>query len=186
MTSSLFAIIGDIGGAELLLIFVLVLVLFGGKRLPEFARGLGRSIREFKKATSGVEEEIRRVMEDPPPRRKQTSSLAAPAQAALPPASDAPTGVLTDEHAYDYDHAHYDQGPYDSSADSGADPYHPGPDTPATAESETTLPPEEGANESVTPTDAPPAAPPEPAPPPANGDDPASPPVPKDPGSPQG
>ncbi|MFN5560521.1 MAG: twin-arginine translocase TatA/TatE family subunit, partial [Opitutaceae bacterium] len=48
MNSSVLALIGDIGGPELLLIFVLVLLLFGGKSLPDFARGLARSIREFK------------------------------------------------------------------------------------------------------------------------------------------
>ena len=36
---------------------LIVLVLFGGQKLPEFARGLGKSIREFKKAAAGVEEE---------------------------------------------------------------------------------------------------------------------------------
>ena len=67
MPPVLFGLIGDIGGPELLLVFVLVLLLFGGQRLPDFARGLGKSIREFKKATSGVEEEIKRAMEEPRP-----------------------------------------------------------------------------------------------------------------------
>ncbi|MDR1281456.1 MAG: twin-arginine translocase TatA/TatE family subunit, partial [Opitutaceae bacterium] len=48
---------------EMLLIFVLGLVLFGGKGLPNVARGLGRAMREFKKATSGVEEEIKRALD---------------------------------------------------------------------------------------------------------------------------
>ena len=187
MTSPLFAIIGDIGGAELLLIFVLVLVLFGGKRLPDFARGLGRSIREFKKAPSGVEEEIRRVMEEPPPpRRKQAAAIATPAQAALPPAADAPTGVLTDEHAYDYDHEHYDQDPYHSSTDPTVDPHHPGPATPVTSDSGTTDSGEGSATESVTSTDAPSAAPSESAAPQANDSDSSAPSAPKEPGSPQG
>lgn len=120
MTSSCFALLGDIGGAELLLIFVLVLVLFGGKRLPEFARGLGKSIREFKKATSSVEEELRRVMEEPPPppRKKDPASLPASSTPALPSHASASTGVITDEYAYDDD-------PY------SADLHHPGPDAPS-------------------------------------------------------
>ena len=190
MTSPFFAIIGDIGGAELLLIFVLVLVLFGGKRLPDFARGLGRSIREFKKATSGVEEEIRRVMEEPPPPpRKQAAAIATPAQAALPPAADAPTGVLTEEHAYDYDHDHYDQDPYHASSDPAVDPHHPGPATPATADPGMTDSGEGSATGSVTPTGAQPAAPAassDVATPQTNDGDSSTPSAPKEPGSPQG
>lgn len=44
-----------IGGGEILVILCVVLILFGGKRLPEFARNLGRGIREFKKACYGQE-----------------------------------------------------------------------------------------------------------------------------------
>ena len=41
---------GSIGLPELLLIFFIVLLIFGGKRLPEMARGLGTGIRDFKRA----------------------------------------------------------------------------------------------------------------------------------------
>lgn len=46
-----------IGSMELIVILLVVLVLFGGKKLPEFARSLGLGIREFKKACHGVEDE---------------------------------------------------------------------------------------------------------------------------------
>lgn len=46
-----------IGTGELIVILGLVLVLFGGKRLPEFAKNLGKGIREFKKACDGKEDE---------------------------------------------------------------------------------------------------------------------------------
>jgi sec-independent protein translocase protein TatA len=49
---------GSIGMPELLLIFAVLLLIFGGKKLPELARGLGKSIREFKKAASEVQEEF--------------------------------------------------------------------------------------------------------------------------------
>lgn len=62
-----FAFIDGLGGGEMIVIFIVVLLLFGGQRLPELARGLGKSVREFKKATSGVENEIKRVLEEPPP-----------------------------------------------------------------------------------------------------------------------
>jgi len=43
-----------VGRSELLVIFVVVLLLFGSKKLPELARGLGKSMREFKKAADDV------------------------------------------------------------------------------------------------------------------------------------
>ena len=53
--------IGSIGMPELLIILVVVLLLFGAKRLPELARGLGKGIREFKDATKQVENEIKKI-----------------------------------------------------------------------------------------------------------------------------
>lgn len=47
-----------IGSGELIVILCLGLLLFGGKKLPEFARNLGKGIREFKKACNGEEETI--------------------------------------------------------------------------------------------------------------------------------
>jgi len=68
------AVLG-IGGWEMVLILAVVLVLFGAKRLPELAKGLGQGIKEFKKATRDVTDEIQRsVEEDPyhqPPARKE-------------------------------------------------------------------------------------------------------------------
>ncbi len=49
-----------IGGGELALIMVAILLLFGGKKLPELARGLGKGIREFKDASEDVKREIQR------------------------------------------------------------------------------------------------------------------------------
>ena len=54
-----------LGGSEILLIFFLILMLFGGQKMPELARGLGKAIREFKKATAGVEEEIKKALDTP-------------------------------------------------------------------------------------------------------------------------
>jgi sec-independent protein translocase protein TatA len=44
------------GSGEILVILVVILILFGGKRLPEFAQSLGKGIREFKKACNGDDE----------------------------------------------------------------------------------------------------------------------------------
>lgn len=50
----------NIGTPELMAIMFVVLLLFGGKKLPELARGLGKGIREFKDASDGVKREIHR------------------------------------------------------------------------------------------------------------------------------
>jgi sec-independent protein translocase protein TatA len=51
--------IGGLGAPEIILLVLLVLLLFGGKKIPELARGLGRGIREFNSAKASIEEEIR-------------------------------------------------------------------------------------------------------------------------------
>ncbi|MFQ6616990.1 MAG: twin-arginine translocase TatA/TatE family subunit [Fidelibacterota bacterium] len=51
-------LIGGLGWGEILLIFLVILLLFGARRLPELARGLGKGIREFKGAVEGVEKEL--------------------------------------------------------------------------------------------------------------------------------
>jgi TatA/E family protein of Tat protein translocase len=56
--------IEGIGGPELMMIMFIILLLFGANKLPELAKGLGKSVREFKKAASNVENEIRHAMED--------------------------------------------------------------------------------------------------------------------------
>ena len=57
ISSSLFLIMG-LGSQEMILIFLALLLLFGAKKIPELARGLGKGIREFKDATKDVRENI--------------------------------------------------------------------------------------------------------------------------------
>ena len=52
------AFIGGLGGTEVILILVVILLLFGAKRIPELAKGLGRGIREFKDATTEIKNDI--------------------------------------------------------------------------------------------------------------------------------
>lgn len=82
------AFIDGIGGLELLMVMFIVLLLFGAKGLPDIARGLGRSVREFKKATSGVEEEIRNAMAEPPPESDEAKRFAP--KPVVPPAGTTP------------------------------------------------------------------------------------------------
>lgn len=54
------------GGSEWILIVLAVLILFGGRKIPEFMRGLGRGIREFKDAKDNVKKEIEEGMNEKP------------------------------------------------------------------------------------------------------------------------
>jgi len=68
---------GNLGATEIILILLVVLLLFGAKRIPEIARGLGKGIREFKDATNDIKREI--TTYDAPPQ-----SPALPPQAQVP------------------------------------------------------------------------------------------------------
>jgi sec-independent protein translocase protein TatA len=64
-----------LGTGEILVILVIVLILFGGKKLPEFAQSLGKGIREFKKACNGEEDDsiiIRPKEEEMRPKPQET------------------------------------------------------------------------------------------------------------------
>ena len=63
MTSTLL-FIGNLGATELTLIFMVVLLMFGGNKIPELMRGLGKGIREFNSAKNSVEDELRQGMRD--------------------------------------------------------------------------------------------------------------------------
>lgn len=58
------AFLGPIGGPEMFLIFMVLLLLFGAKKLPQLARGIGKSVGEFRKAREEFEDEIRKGGED--------------------------------------------------------------------------------------------------------------------------
>lgn len=55
--SILLGFLGGLGTGEIILIVALVLLLFGGRKIPELMRGLGRGVKEFKDASKGKEEE---------------------------------------------------------------------------------------------------------------------------------
>lgn len=61
------------GGSEWILIVIAVLVLFGGRKIPEFMKGLGRGMREFNDAKNNVKQEFENGMNEPP---KPTSTEA--------------------------------------------------------------------------------------------------------------
>jgi sec-independent protein translocase protein TatA len=55
---------GNLGATEIILIVLVILLLFGAKKIPELAQGLGKGMREFKKAVKDVEEEVKKTEED--------------------------------------------------------------------------------------------------------------------------
>src|ERR1700754_2186791 len=80
---------GSIGMPELIIIFVIALIIFGPRKLPELGRSLGKSLAEFKRASnelrSTLEEEIR--LEEQHQQRTETAKAATATQpAAQPPA----------------------------------------------------------------------------------------------------
>jgi len=55
-----------LGTPELIVILILVLVLFGGRKIPEIMRGIGEGLREFRKASTSAQQEINRLAEEEP------------------------------------------------------------------------------------------------------------------------
>ena len=53
-----------LGTSEIILIMLVILVLFGAKKIPDMMQGLGKGIREFKKASRDIEEEIKKPVDD--------------------------------------------------------------------------------------------------------------------------
>jgi sec-independent protein translocase protein TatA len=53
-----------IGSSEIIFILLIILLFFGSKKIPELARGLGKGLREMKNAANGIEEEIKKEMND--------------------------------------------------------------------------------------------------------------------------
>ena len=77
---------GMIGGWEMIVILAVILMLFGARKLPELAKGLGQGIKEFKKATREVTDEVTHAMDDnppPPARRLPSNSTASPEAASV-------------------------------------------------------------------------------------------------------
>jgi sec-independent protein translocase protein TatA len=96
MYSSVFLFL-NIGTPELILILFVALLLFGGNKLPELARGLGKGIRDFKDASEGVKREIHNQINNFDEQRP--SSPAATQHAVTEAETEAPAAVATTETA---------------------------------------------------------------------------------------
>lgn len=76
---------GFFGGWEIILILAVVLILFGAKKLPELAKGLGTGIKEFKKATREVTDELQNADTNTPPPAKPLPPANTTPQSNKPP-----------------------------------------------------------------------------------------------------
>lgn len=79
-------ILAFLGWPEIVAILAVVLILFGARKLPELAKGLGLGIKEFKKATRDVQDEIQHAVEEEPPATPPKANAAESAK-AQPPAT---------------------------------------------------------------------------------------------------
>ncbi len=75
-------VLAGIGGTEIMWIAIVVLVLFGAKKVPELMKGVGTGIKEFKKASRDVQDEVQRAFDEeahpptPPAPHRPTDSIA--------------------------------------------------------------------------------------------------------------
>ncbi|MEM8486655.1 MAG: twin-arginine translocase TatA/TatE family subunit [Bacteroidota bacterium] len=85
---------GSLGPFEIILIFLVILLVFGAKRIPEIARGLGKGIREFKSATTEIKNELtvdsNQIRPSAHTAPRQDSYQAQPAPQPAQPAAEAP------------------------------------------------------------------------------------------------
>jgi sec-independent protein translocase protein TatA len=56
--------LGNIGGTEIIIIAIIILLLFGGKKIPELMQGLGKGVKSFKNGMKGIEEDIENCDKD--------------------------------------------------------------------------------------------------------------------------
>ena len=76
--------IGGLGFGEMVLIFAVLLLLFGAKRLPELASGMGKGIRDFKRSLNGLDEMAvqQQIQPTPPAQQVQATPTAEPKRLA--------------------------------------------------------------------------------------------------------
>jgi sec-independent protein translocase protein TatA len=99
--------IGPLGIWELLIILVVVLLIFGPRRLPEMAKGIGQSVREFRKGIRDMKDDFEAGSKDDQPTKKQSSSVhekaeerpAAATTAAAASKNDADDETSADKNA---------------------------------------------------------------------------------------
>ena len=87
---SLLASFMNLAGPDLIVILLIILVLFGAKKLPELARGMGQAVKEFQKAKDEFSDELNKA-------GKAEEPAVRPAQASIPRIESPPAGSATTE-----------------------------------------------------------------------------------------
>jgi sec-independent protein translocase protein TatA len=87
---SILATIMNLGGPDLLIILLLVLVLFGAKKLPELARGMGKAVKEFQKAKDEFSDELHKAGKAEEPSVRPASANVARTESASPTGATQP------------------------------------------------------------------------------------------------
>ena len=113
--------LGDIGGSELMLIMVVILIFFGANKIPELARGLGKGIREFKDASTEIRREFEQSGQPSPP------NYAQPPQPNYGAQNQFPTPLPGTEPASGFD-------PWATPAVAATGTHHAEPTHPPTAD----------------------------------------------------
>ncbi len=72
-----------LNGPEVIALLVLVLVLFGAKKLPELARGLGQGLKEFKKSSKEIQEDLNTAMNEEPTHTPTKQVVTTPVQSQI-------------------------------------------------------------------------------------------------------
>ena len=85
MQTPLILFLGDIGGSELMLIMVVILIFFGANKIPELARGLGKGIREFKDASTEIRREFEQSGQPAAPNQPYQQPYQQPGAYIAPP-----------------------------------------------------------------------------------------------------
>jgi sec-independent protein translocase protein TatA len=68
MLLSVLLLFGGLGTGEIILIALVVLLLFGGKKIPELMKGIGKGVKSFKEGMSGLEEDLNKPNKPDPPK----------------------------------------------------------------------------------------------------------------------
>jgi sec-independent protein translocase protein TatA len=85
---NLLALLSNFGGPDLIIILLIILVLFGAKKLPELARGMGQAVKEFQKAKDEFNDELHNAGKTPPAKPDVRQ-----ADATVPRIDNAPTAA---------------------------------------------------------------------------------------------
>jgi sec-independent protein translocase protein TatA len=97
MQTPMLLFLGDLGGGEIMLIMVVILIFFGANKIPELARGLGKGIREFKDASREIRSEFENADQPRPTTAYQAPPVytAAPEQPTTPVHPNHPEAAIT-------------------------------------------------------------------------------------------